>query len=136
MNDAEQTATAIRESQQNNRLRFAMDRLFYKLKRYVRVYGRTPDDRMPDHDIAWETHIDHGPETAILNAIKMHPELWAEAVPSECCIVHRETLKKYIGADAAEYLAHHGVAAVAAQAARLLHETDETERRERYRSAE
>lgn len=121
--------TATEAASIDRRLRPAMMRLFDSLRQYVRVYTRTPNEIVPEHDIVWETHIGHGPERTLLDAIKMAPEMWAEAVPSECCIVHRETLKKYVGADAAEYMAGHGQAAVESQAARLRHEADLRDRR-------
>ena len=130
------TATEIMADQSSQRrLRYAMDRLLHKLRDWVRVYTRLEEDmdKLPDLDTAWVVGVDgDGPQKTILDAIKMTPELWAGAVPPQCCIVHRETLKKYVGADAAEYMAGAGAAAVEDQADRLRHEADMREQRERY----
>lgn len=126
---------AIDADMKQHRLRFAMDRLLHSLRDWVRVYTRSEEDmaKLPDHDIAWVTGVSgEGPGKVVLDAIKMTPELWAGAVPTNCCIVHRETLTKYVGADAAEYMAGAGTAAVEDQAARLRHEADMREQRERY----
>ena len=132
------TATEIMADQSKQRqLRGAMDRLLHKLRGWVRVYTRLEEDmdKLPDLDTAWVVGVDgDGPQKAILDAIKMHPDLWAEALPAECCIVHRETLKKYVGNDAAEYMAAHGANAVTNQAARLLYEAELRERADWYKS--
>lgn len=125
---------AIDEDMSRHRLRFAMERLLHNLRHYVRVYLRTPDEQMPDHDIVWETHIGHGPWNVVTDAIKACPALWAPALPTECCIVNREMLRKQVGADLADYMEGVGVNAVDNQAARFLYEIDERERNERYGS--
>src|SRR5262249_50453234 len=130
-------ATAIIEAQANHRLRYAMDHLLHNLRKWVRIYPMRETDIMPEHDIAWMTGVSgDGAGPIVLEAIKMHPELWADAIPVECCIVHRETLKKYLGADAAEYLAAHGAHAVETKAARLRYEAEQREGRERFAKIE
>ena len=124
--------TATEAASVDRRLRPAMMRLFDSLRQYVRVYTRTPDERLPDHDIVWETHIDHGPERALLDAIKMTPEMWAAAIPEDCIIVPRNPIVGMLGELTAEALAADGANKVADQAARLRYEAEERERRERY----
>lgn len=125
--------TAVMASQKDHRLRAAMHGLLHRLRRFVRAIPMTPYGELPEHDIVWMDELECGnPARTILDANKMHPELWSEALPQECCIVHRETLKKYVGADATEYMESHGANAVAEQAARVLHEMEARERHERY----
>ena len=126
------TATEATARQSNNRLRYAMDRLLHRLLRFVGPYPIREGDTMPEHDLQWMAEIGSDPAGTILDAIRMHPELWAEALPQECCIVRRDMLAKYVGADAVEALASYGANAVDNQAARLRHEFEERERRERY----
>ena len=112
-----------------------MDRLLHDLRDWVRVYTRHEADmeKLPELDLAWVTGVSgNGPEETILEAVKANPELWAAAIPAECCIVHRKTLEKYVGADAAEYMAGYGATAVADQAARLRHEVERRERDKRF----
>lgn len=123
------TATALREQERDNRLRPAMQRLMHNLREWVRVYPMRQDDAMPEHDVNWVSGLSgQGPERAVLDAISEAPELWAHALPAQCCIVHWETLKKYVGADAAEYMAMHGSNAVENQAARVRYEREHKER--------
>jgi hypothetical protein len=129
-----ETATMVRQKDQ--RLQAAMHALLHRLRRFVRALPMTPDTDLPEHDIVWTTEVDRSPNGTIIEMIKAHPELWVEALPPECCIVHRETLKKYVGADATEYMESHGANAVATQAARVLYEMEARERRERYSQAE
>jgi hypothetical protein len=137
MSETPSTVTAIMASKADSRKRYAFDRLLHRLRRFMHAYPRVMDDKMPDHEIVWLDEIERGgPAQTIRDAIKAHPDLWAEAIPQECCIVHRETLKKYVGADAAEYMESHGANAVANQAARLLYEEQERERNERYSQPE
>jgi hypothetical protein len=127
------TVTATMATQADSRKRYAFDHLLHRLCKFMHAYPRVMDDKMPDHDIVWMDEIERGgPAQTIRDAIKMHPEMWVEALPQECCIVHRETLKKYVGADAAEYMESHAANAVANQAARLLHEYEERERQRVY----
>lgn len=126
------TATQVAENERNNRLRYAMDRLLYKLRDWVRVYPMLESDSMPRHDVAWNTGIDGGPVPDILEAIKMHPEMWADAIPKECCIVSRQMLAKLLSnEDVVEALAAHGAHLVDLQALRLQHEADVREQANR-----
>ena len=119
------TAAAAMAQQSSVRLRAAMDHLLYRLRRWVAVYPMHDADELPKHIVRWLAGPDgEGPQRAILDAIKMTPELWSGAVPTNCCIVHRDTLAKYVGADAAEYMAGYGAMAVEDQAARCRHEAD------------
>ena len=116
--------TATIAHQNNQRLRAATHGLLYRLRRFVRAVPMAPDGDLPAHDIVWMTEAERGPNETITEMIKAHPALWAEALPQECCIVHRETLKKYVGDDAAQYMASHGANAVENQAARVLYEME------------
>ena len=121
--------TALAQSQVDSRLKAGMARLLYRLRDYMCAIP-LQDDAMPEHDLSWEAPVGRGgPDQVILDAIKMTPELWAGAIPNNCCIVHRETLAKYVGADAAEYMAGYGTMAVEDQAARCRHEADLCEQR-------
>jgi hypothetical protein len=127
------TETALMEHQATSRLRYAMDRLLHRLRPYIRAYTRTPDVKMPEHKLAWVTMAgsggyDDSPAQVISAAIEEHPELWAHAIPEECCIVHRKTLEEYAGSAAAEMMADHGAAIVADRAFRLRYEAEERER--------
>lgn len=125
--------TALEASQNDRRLRIAMMRLLDGLRGWVRVYTRNEADmpKLPEHDVVWVAGMQgEGPEKMIMDAIAQSPELWAHALPAECVIVHRETLKKYVGKDATEYMAGYGAIAVAEKAARLYHEAEQ-KRRER-----
>ena len=122
--------TAIMAAQNDTRLRAAMFRLLHGLERCMGVYPFHQDDKMPEHRVVWMTEIGpRGPDGTILDAIKMHPELWAHALPEDCCIVPRKLLEKYLSADAVEALAGYGAHAVDNQAARLRYEAEELERR-------
>ena len=122
------TATEATARQSNNRLRYAMDRLLHRLLRFVGPYPIREGDTMPEHDLQWMAEIGSDPAGTILDAIRMHPELWAEALPQECCIVRRDMLAKYVGADAVEALASYGANAVDNQAARLRHFVNQKDR--------
>lgn len=123
------TATAMREQERDNRLRPAMHRLMGNLREWVRVHPMRQDDVMPEYDVTWVSGLSgQGPEKVVFDAISETPELWAHAIPAECCIVHRETLKKYVGADATEYMAMHGANAVSNQAARVRFEREHKDR--------
>ena len=126
------TATAMMQDQSSRKLQIALIRLFEGLRHFVRVHPIHRDDKMPEHDVVWVDELSSGPAQSLREAIGANPELWAHALPAECCIVHRETLKKYVGSDAAEYMAGYGANAVAYQAARLQHEIEMREQRERY----
>lgn len=119
----ELTATeALLERQATSRLHAAMSMLLHRLRDHVQVYPMHQDDKMPEHDVVWvdtilpDNGVD-GPGKTILDALKMHPELWAHAVPSEVCIVPRRELTKLLGNDAVEVLSMHGEAMVANDAA-------------------
>jgi hypothetical protein len=129
-----ETATMVR--QKDMRLQAAMHGLLHRLRRFARAMPMNPTADLPAHDIVWVTEIERSPNATIIEMIKANPELWAEALPQECCIVHRETLKKYVGADATEYMESHGANAVASHAARVLHEMEARERHERYSQRE
>ena len=118
--------TAMVEAQANTRLRCAMDRLLHSLRPFMRAYGRTPEVEMPEHDLVWVDAMGRdGPGTVILEAIKANLALWIGALPKECCIVQRKMLSDYVGADAADVLAHYGANFVENQAARLLYEAEQ-----------
>lgn len=126
------TATEAIKAQGNNKLRYAMDRLLYKLKRFIGTYPLHEDDPMPEHDVQWMAEIGADPAGTILDAIKMSPELWAHAIPEDCIIVPRKPLEGMLGKDTTEALAMDGAHLVSYQADRLRHEAEERERRERY----
>lgn len=124
--------TAVMAQQKDKQLHAAMHGLLHRLRRFVRAMPMTPDGDLPEHDIVWMTEIDHSPNGTIIEMIKAHPELWADALPQECCIVHRETLRRHVGSDVAEYMESCGTNAVANHAARVLYEIEERRRDERY----
>ncbi len=126
--------TALMAAQQDIRLRYGMERLLHGLRRFVGVYPIREDDKMPEHDVVWMVEHKDSPQQTILEAIKSTPELWAPAIPTECCVVNREMLRKFVGADMAEYMEGIGANAVDNQAARLRYESEERERRERFGS--
>jgi len=117
--------TALMIQRRDASLKHAMHRLLDKLKDFVRVYGRTPEDeqRMPDHDIVWVVGAREGesPQAVILQALKSHPELWLSALPDGVCIVPRAGLDSacnnlYL----AEDLRRRGLEMVETNAARTL----------------
>lgn len=116
------TATAFIEAQTKQGADRAVKLLLRRLHPFVRAYARTPDVEMPEHDLVWMDEIGSGPGKTILAAMKTHPELWAEALPEECCIVPRAMLEKIAGADMAAILAGYGASAVQNQSARLLYD--------------
>lgn len=117
--------TAMMEAQSKSRLAAAMDRLLHNLREWVQVYPMREDDKMPAHDVVWVAGISgDGPGATILEAMKTSPELWAHAIPEECCIVPRELLQKHLGSDLTEYLARHGANRVQIQAARARYEAE------------
>lgn len=88
-----ESQTAIMEKQARFRLVYALDRLLCELKPFMRAYPRVEDDKMPDHDLEWITYIGSDPRQAIVNALKVNPELWLQAIPSEVCVLSRKELE-------------------------------------------
>lgn len=84
-----------------------LNRLLHSLKGWVRVYPRSGDAEMPDHDVVWVTDA---AERAIRDAIAQNPVLWAHAVPENCCIVPRHRMEAIVGNVVTEMLIHEGVA--------------------------
>ena len=126
------TATEAAARQSNAQLRAAMDRLLYKLRRFVGVYPIHESDKMPENDVQWMAEIDADPAGTILEAVKAYPELWVHALPDECCIVPVASLKKLIGEDGAEALGLAGQQMTITKAMRARHEIEDRERRERH----
>jgi hypothetical protein len=93
--DAERTdmETAVMAQQRNYALEAAMHRLLHDLRQFMRAYPRTADAEMPDHKMVWVDLPDRGAARVILDAIKANPVLWADALPSEVCIVPRAALE-------------------------------------------
>lgn len=120
------TATMVAQSASRHRIAAAMHALFDKLRPFMRAYARTEAGQkdLPELDMVWVTGVDGGPEVVLQGAIRSHPELWAAAIPDECCIVPREVLRTLIGSDAADGLAMHGAAMVENYATRFRHEAE------------
>jgi hypothetical protein len=121
--------TGILEAHSRSQLRHAVQRLLHRLKPFVRVYPKTMDDKMPDHDIAWVTGVDGGPEQTIADALICTPELWAAALPKEVCIVPREALSSVAGGpEAVDYLSGLGASIVSTHGAKRLFDLEDAER--------
>ena len=132
-----QTATVA--TQRDMRLHGAILGLLHRLRDWVRIYVRNPEDEpsFPDFAIAWVTGVGNdGPQRLITDAIKMHPEMWVDALPAECCIVRRDVLNKLAGPEVADVLVSDGAAAVADQAARMRYEAEQRERENDHEDAE
>jgi hypothetical protein len=108
------TATQIMQSETRVAMASGMDRLFHNLRRFLRAYARTEEQQktLPDLDIVFAVGVDDSPEDAVLDAIRTCPEMWASAVPPECCIVSRKTLQRIVGESATAALAMEGDAMV------------------------
>ena len=124
------------ESYRRSAMAAAMHRLLHKLKDFVRIYGRTPEDevKMPDYDVAWVAGVrdGEGPDAAILEALKATPAIWVQALPEEVCIVPRKQLQVICqNVDIAEMLASEGMMIVESRAAKHLYEMEERERAQR-----
>lgn len=127
------TATEMMQDQASRRLQIALVRLFDGLRKFVRVHPIHRDEKMPEHDVVWVDEFKSGPAQTLRDAIAQSPELWAHAIPDGYCIVQRDMLTKYLGADAAEALAGYGAVAVDNHAARHRHEAEDRERRDSFK---
>lgn len=112
--------TAVMARQRNNALTAALDYLLRDLRRFMRAYPRTADSEMPDHDMVWVEQPGNGPARVILDAIKANPALWADALPSEVCIVPRAALETLTQSPhQADYIVSLGESMVANRAHQL-----------------
>lgn len=126
--------TALMERQANSRLRASMTMLLHRLRRYIQVVPMMEDDKLPEHDVCWVSwpgsgRYDDCPEHVIQQALKESPELWAHAIPEDCCIVPRAHLKVLGGELTAESMMLHGAGLVERAAAIARHEAEERETR-------
>jgi hypothetical protein len=124
MMDEPMTATtALARLEARTKTQHIWDRLFHDLRDFIRVYATTKEaqDALPDDlDVVFVQDVGgNGPAEIISAAIRSCPELWAEALPPECCIVPRSTLDKIAGATVVEAMAAHGSAMVQNHAARF-----------------
>lgn len=132
----EKTATEVlKDRARENELGHALAHLLDSLREWIRVYPFEEGVDLPAHDVVWVDSVtgDGGPGRAILQAIKMYPELWAEAIPPECCIIRREALEALTNKDVAAALALHGEAAVENSAYRVRSEHERAQWEERTR---
>lgn len=115
------TATLIAQSESKSALRAAMQRMFHDLRDFVRVYARTEEEQktLPDLDVVWASGIEEGPDGIVMDAVKSCPDMWAEALPSECCVVPRAMLRKMVSVAEADVLEAYGAAMVNDAAARF-----------------
>ena len=136
MTDKRITATmALLEMDSRARSARTVTVLLDRLRRYMRAIPAAPDRDMPEHDVVWvasvsrQDQIYDSPEQTILEAIRQHPELWATAVPPECCIVPRQALTEYLGPLVTEAMEQHGENLVLTLANRRRYEAEQEERR-------
>lgn len=124
------TATIAAQSASRSRIAAAMHAMFDNLRPFMRAYAATEAAQkdLPELDIVWVTGVDGGPDVVVQGAIRSHPELWASAVPDECCIVPRDVLRALIGKDAADGLSMQGAAMVENYAARFRHDAERRDR--------
>ena len=116
------TATALLQGRSSVAVTFALLR---SLEKFITVYPRDEKVTIPECSVAWETTLECGPMDAVRDAIAMCPELWAHAVPEECCIVPRAVLARLLGEDTMEAMAQHGVHMVGTKANRARFALDQ-----------
>jgi molybdopterin-guanine dinucleotide biosynthesis protein A len=117
--------TALMQRQANSRLTATLTTLLHRLRRYVEVVPMMEDDKLPEHDVVWMSYPGDGsfednPAQAILQALKEHPELWAQAIPDDCCIVPRAHLKVLAGELATESMMLQGASLIEGHASREM----------------
>lgn len=124
------TATIAAQSVSRSRIAAAMHALFDNLRPFMRAYAATEAEQkaLPELDLVWVTGVDGGPDMVLHEAIRSTPELWAAAVPDECCIVPRDVLRALIGADAGDGLSMQGAAMVENYAARFRLDAERRDR--------
>ena len=133
MTDTIDAKTATQQYESTREVRYAMDRLLYALKEFVRVYPVDEADKLPEHDVRFATGIGKGPETVIVDAIKQNPELWLHALPDDVCIVPKSVLSgQYYSGVNAEFLSDMGIDRVRNHASRLRYEAEERQREADY----
>ncbi len=93
------TAMRIRDHETDTRIRHAFERLFYKLKKFVRAYPRLADDRMPDHDIEFVVSPEDDPRAAVLKMIETCPDVWLTTLPDDVSIVPNKVLSQLTNLD-------------------------------------
>lgn len=112
-------ATATAASQLSSHFSFAMYALLHELKSFVYAYPRLHDDKLPEHEIVWETTVDGGPDQAVLSAILAEPDLWRAALPDSVVVIPRKTLLSVgLSSDVIDALAMMGENEIANAAAR------------------
>lgn len=117
-----QTALAIHQSLKHQEARLAVETLLRRLKKFVMVMPCNSDAEMPMYDIRWATEYDDGPEKAIHEAVRLFPQLWADALPETVCIVPRSDLKNIgLSDDLIKRLASLGGHLVHAHSAQYRH---------------
>ncbi len=119
--------TALMAQQADNRMRYAMDRLLHRLRKFVEAHPMREDYSMPPYDIAWITYLEDGPERAILDAIKASPELWRPLLPEEVCIVPKGMLEELVGAADLHALEGYGAMMISQAASKALYEQSDKE---------
>ena len=126
------TATAMFERQSRSLIAHAMHRLLHRLRPYMRAYP-IADEPMPEHDMAWVTDFDGGPDQVIAEAMQATPALWMQFLPPEVCIVSRKSLESALpiglrlNDDIIDYFAMEGYNIVMARANQKLHELEDAE---------
>ena len=127
------TATAMLERQSRSMIAHAMHRLLHRLRPYMRAYP-IADEPMPEHDMAWVTDFDGGPDQVIAEAMKATPAIWLQFLPPEVCIVSRKSLEHALpiglrlNGDIIDYFAMEGHNIIMARASQKLHELEDVER--------
>ena len=89
LSNASDTATALTQVRENREFRFSMTRLLDRLLPFIRVDAVSKSDELPEHDVAWVTMPDDGPEAVIARAMVETPGLWLRTLPKDVCIVPR-----------------------------------------------
>lgn len=113
----------------DRQLSISLDALLQRLQRFLRAY--VCENRPGEVGVDWIVHPNgEGPDAAILEALKACPELWATAVPPECCIVHRADLHRYAG-ERSGNLIHNAEVFIAVRAAAVRRDIEAREHHER-----
>lgn len=90
---ATRMAIDVQRNHKRARLGYAFDRIFHRLRRWVRAYPTAMDDKMPAHRIEWLSPFtgEEGPHDILLDEIRCEPALWWDALPDDLVLIPKGT---------------------------------------------